>query len=34
MFFSKHSSLVKNDKIIGEGFHEKYGGPHAEEMAI
>ena len=26
--------LVKNDKIIGEGFHEKYGGPHAEEMAI
>ena len=26
--------LVKNDKIIGEGFHEKFGGPHAEEMAI
>ena len=22
--------LVKNDRIIGEGFHEKHGGPHAE----
>ncbi|MBS1737976.1 MAG: bifunctional diaminohydroxyphosphoribosylaminopyrimidine deaminase/5-amino-6-(5-phosphoribosylamino)uracil reductase RibD [Bacteroidetes bacterium] len=22
--------LVYNDRIIGEGYHEKYGGPHAE----
>ncbi len=22
--------IVKNGKIIGEGFHERYGGPHAE----
>ena len=26
--------LVKNDNVIGEGYHEIYGGPHAEEMAI
>ena len=26
--------LVKNGMIIGEGYHEKYGGLHAEEMAI
>jgi diaminohydroxyphosphoribosylaminopyrimidine deaminase/5-amino-6-(5-phosphoribosylamino)uracil reductase len=26
--------IVQNDKIIGEGFHEKYGGPHAEVNAI
>ena len=26
--------LVKNENVIGEGYHEKYGGPHAEEMAI
>jgi len=26
--------LVKDNIIIGEGFHEKYGGPHAEENAI
>ena len=26
--------LVKNNKIIGEGFHEKFGGPHAEIVAI
>lgn len=26
--------IVKNDKIIGEGFHEYYGGLHAERNAI
>ena len=26
--------LVKDDKIIGEGFHEKYGGSHAEVIAL
>lgn len=26
--------IVKNGKIIGEGFHEYYGGPHAEVNAI
>jgi diaminohydroxyphosphoribosylaminopyrimidine deaminase/5-amino-6-(5-phosphoribosylamino)uracil reductase len=26
--------IVHNDSIIGEGFHEKYGGPHAEVNAI
>lgn len=26
--------IVHNDNIIGEGFHEKYGGPHAEVNAI
>lgn len=26
--------LVYNEKIIGEGFHQKYGGPHAEVNAI
>lgn len=26
--------LVHGDKIIGEGFHRKYGGPHAEVHAI
>ncbi len=26
--------IVYNDEIIGEGFHEKYGGPHAEVNAI
>lgn len=26
--------IVKNDLIIGEGFHERYGGPHAEVNAI
>ena len=25
--------LVKNGEIIGEGYHEKYGDPHAEVMA-
>lgn len=26
--------IVHNDKIVGEGWHEKYGGPHAEVNAI
>ena len=26
--------IVKNSKIIGQGFYEKYGGPHAEINAI
>ena len=26
--------IVKNNKIIGEGFHERYGGNHAEQNAI
>lgn len=26
--------IVKGDKIIGEGFHEYYGGPHAEVNAF
>ena len=26
--------LVKEGEIIGEGCHKKYGGPHAEVMAI
>ena len=26
--------LVKDDKIIGEGYHEYFGGPHAEINAI
>lgn len=26
--------IVHNDKIIGEGFHQRFGGPHAEVMAI
>ncbi|MBX9853236.1 MAG: bifunctional diaminohydroxyphosphoribosylaminopyrimidine deaminase/5-amino-6-(5-phosphoribosylamino)uracil reductase RibD [Cytophagaceae bacterium] len=26
--------IVKNDKIISEGFHQIYGGPHAEVNAI
>lgn len=26
--------IVHNDKIIGEGWHQKYGGPHAEVNAI
>lgn len=28
------SVVVHNDIIIGEGFHQKYGAPHAEPMAI
>lgn len=26
--------IVKNGKIIGEGWHQKYGGPHAEVNAV
>ena len=26
--------IVKNDRIIGEGFHKKYGEAHAEVNAI
>jgi diaminohydroxyphosphoribosylaminopyrimidine deaminase/5-amino-6-(5-phosphoribosylamino)uracil reductase len=26
--------IVKDDRIIGEGFHEQFGGPHAEVNAI
>lgn len=26
--------IVHNDKIIGEGYHHEYGGPHAEVVAI
>jgi diaminohydroxyphosphoribosylaminopyrimidine deaminase/5-amino-6-(5-phosphoribosylamino)uracil reductase len=26
--------LIKNNEIIGEGYHKKYGGPHAEVEAI
>ena len=26
--------IIKDDAIIGEGFHEKYGEPHAEANAI
>jgi len=28
------SVIVNSEKIIGEGFHRKYGGPHAEVNAI
>src|SRR5690554_2298306 len=26
--------IVKNGKVVSEGWHEKYGAPHAEAMAI
>ncbi len=26
--------IVKNDRIIGEGFYEQFGGPHAEPNAL
>jgi len=26
--------IVKNDEIIGEGYHKQYGGPHAEVNAV
>lgn len=26
--------IVKNDKIIGEGYHQYYGGLHAERMLL
>ena len=28
------SVIVHNGKIIGEGYHQKHGGPHAEVNAI
>lgn len=28
------SVVVHNDRIIGEGYHQQYGGPHAEVNAI
>jgi diaminohydroxyphosphoribosylaminopyrimidine deaminase/5-amino-6-(5-phosphoribosylamino)uracil reductase len=26
--------IVKNDQVIGEGYHQVFGGPHAEVLAI
>ena len=26
--------IIQNGKIIGEGFHRKFGGPHAEILAL
>ena len=26
--------IIKNDRLIGEGYHQQYGGPHAEVNAI
>ncbi len=26
--------IVKNDRVIGEGFHARYGQPHAEPTAL
>ncbi len=26
--------IVKNERIIGQGWHERYGGPHAERNAL
>ncbi len=26
--------VVKKDRILGEGFHQKFGGPHAEAIAL
>jgi diaminohydroxyphosphoribosylaminopyrimidine deaminase / 5-amino-6-(5-phosphoribosylamino)uracil reductase len=26
--------IVKNDRIIGQGYHQKFGGPHAEPNAL
>lgn len=26
--------IVKNGKVIGQGYHERYGGPHAEVNAV
>lgn len=28
------AAVVRNGKIIGEGFHKKFGGPHAEANAL
>src|SRR5262245_17361642 len=26
--------MVRDDEIVGEGFHERFGGPHAEVNAL
>ena len=26
--------ITKNEKVVGEGWHEKAGGPHAEVIAL
>ena len=26
--------VVRDGRIVGEGFHEEYGGPHAEVIAL
>ena len=26
--------IVRGDKIVGEGYHHRYGGPHAEVFAL
>ena len=26
--------IVRNGKIVGEGFHKEFGGPHAEIFAL
>ena len=26
--------VVKDNKIVGEGYHKKFGGPHAEVFAL
>src|SRR3954463_11391075 len=26
--------IVKNDRVIGEGYHQQFGGPHAEPNAL
>src|SRR5918992_4864387 len=26
--------IVKGDRVIGEGYHERFGGPHAEHNAL
>ena len=26
--------VVRDDRIVGEGWHERYGGPHAEVHAL
>ena len=26
--------IVKNGEIIGEGYHEEFGGPHADIVAL
>ncbi|MXV16603.1 bifunctional diaminohydroxyphosphoribosylaminopyrimidine deaminase/5-amino-6-(5-phosphoribosylamino)uracil reductase RibD [Pedobacter sp. HMF7056] len=28
------SVIVHNDRVIGEGYHQRYGGPHAEVNAV